>query len=352
MFKLVLIFIALSVAYLFISAKKFEKESLWYDDNQKETKGKFWLPDSLLEIFCKLIASIFLIYAALQFYDPRFPVTAILIIPFVMITGMLWVGPVFEHLAGKFTMSLYGLGEKQESKPKYEQAESRWKSGRPAEAIQLIDDQLDEFPEDFEGQMLKAQIQIESLKDFDSAEATLLEITSQKKHNAGKITLALNQLADWHLKRGDEETAKKTLKDLCTRYPNSQIEFNCSQRLARLDFSIDSNDPRDASEIVSLCLKQLDQHPLDNHTRDQLARVYFTRYGKPDLAWEQMNKLFNNPFQQPRDITRWLNLMADWHLIKVNPDGARACLQQIMSRYPDMPYCEEAQDRLTRIKDL
>ena len=122
--------------------------------------------------------------------------------------------------------------------------------------------------------------------------------------------------------------------------------------MARLDFAIDSIDPRDASEIVSLCLKQLDKHPHDNNTREQLAKVYFTRYGKPDLAWEEMNKLFNCPFQQPRDITRWLYLMADWHLKKDNPDGARACLEQIISRFPDMPYCEEAHDRLTRIKDL
>ena len=83
-----------------------------------------------------------------------------------------------------------------------------------------------------------------------------------------------------------------------------------------------------------------------------MARIYFKRYGKPDLAWEELNKLFANPFQQPRDLARWLNLMADWHLEKKNPEGARQCLQQVMARFPDLPFAEEAQARLTRMQDV
>ena len=124
-----------------------------------------------------------------------------------------------------------------------------------------------------------------------------------------------------------------------------------AQRLARMDFMIDHEDKRDTGEVVSDCLKQLEKHPLDNDTREKLARVYFNRYGKPDLAWQEMSKLFENPFQQPRDLARWLNLMADWHLKKDNPAGARECLQQIMARFPQLPQCEEAQQRLTLIKD-
>ena len=113
---------------------------------------------------------------------------------------------------------------------------------------------------------------------------------------------------------------------------------------------MDSNDTRDASELVSLCLKQLDQHPLDIVTREQLARIYFERYGKPELAWEEMAKLLSNPFQKPKDICRWLNLMANWHIEKGNPDGATECLNQIIRRYPNLPYCERANERLMRMK--
>ena len=273
------------------------------------------------------------------------------LVPGVLL-GLLWVGPVMDWLGGGAINSLMGGGQRLEAKPLYSMAEAKWRQGKPRLAIELIDDELAKFPCDFEGQMLKAQIQMESLRDFHTAEGYLLCIAAQPQHEPGQVARALNQLADWQKKMGNIVAMKATLAGLRDRYPNTGIEFSCAQRLARLEFSIDSNDPRDASEIVSECLKQLEKHPLDNHTREQLARVYFRRYGKPDLAWEEMNKLFKNRFQQPRDISRWLSLMADWHLKKNNTDGARQCLQQIITRYPKLPFSEEAQERLTRIKDL
>ena len=245
-----------------------------------------------------------------------------------------------------------GGGEEVEPKPLYSVVEAKWRSGKAKLAIELIDDELEKFPGDFEGQMLKATIQMESLQDFATAEGTLLGITAQEQHEPGQIARAMNQLADWQKKEGQEEAMRLTLTGLRDRFPGSGIELASAQRLARLDFSVDSNDRRDASELVSECLKQLEKHPLDNQTREQLARVYFNRYGKPDLAWEELNKLFANPFQQPRDLARWLNLMADWHLEKNNPDGARQCLQQVMARFPDLPFAEEAQARLTRMQDV
>ena len=189
------------------------------------------------------------------------------------------------------------------------------------------------------------------LRDFNAAQGTMLEITQQPHHEPGQIASAMNMLADWQLKHlDDKEIARGTLESIMHRFPNTGIELTTAQRLARMDFMLDHEDSRDTGEVVSDCLKQLEKHPLDNDTREKLARVYFNRYGKPDLAWQEMNRLFENPFQQPRDLARWLNLMADWHLKKDNPAGARECLQQIMARFPQLPQCEEAQQRLTLIK--
>lgn len=276
----------------------------------------------------------------------------ILVIAPAFLLGLLWVGPAMDLLGGKAINSLMGGGEEVEPKPLYSVVEAKWRSGKAKLAIELIDDELEKFPGDFEGQMLKATIQMESLQDFATAEGTLLGITAQKQHEPGQIARAMNQLADWQKKEGQEEAMRLTLTGLRDRFPGSGIELASAQRLARLDFSVDSNDRRDASELVSECLKQLEKHPLDNQTREQLARIYFNRYGKPDLAWEALNKLFANPFQHPRDLARWLNLMADWHLEKKNPEGARQCLQQVIARFPDLPFAEEAQARLTRIQDV
>ena len=280
------------------------------------------------------------------------PLGLVLVIAPAFMLGLLWVGPLMDLVGGKAIDSIMGGGEELEPKPLYSVAEAKWRSGKPKLAIELIDEELEKFPGNFEGQMLKATIQMESLQDFSTAEGTLLSIAAEEQHEPGQIARALNQLADWQKKKGQDEAMRLTLKGLRDRFSGSGIELASAQRLARLDFSVDSTDRRDASELVSECLKQLEKHPLDNQTREQLARIYFNRYGKPDLAWEELNKLFANPFQQPRDLSRWLNLMADWHLEKNNPEGARQCLQQVIARFPDLPFAEEAQARLTRMQDV
>jgi len=266
------------------------------------------------------------------------------------ILAMLWIGPMLDLVGGKAIDSVMGGGGEVEAQPLYSVAHTKQKQGDAKGAIAWIDKELEEFPGDFEGQLLKAEIQMDSLKDFDAARATVLAITEQDHHEPGQVSRAMGRLADWQLKhRQDGAGARQTLQWLRERYPESAVEFVVSQRLARMDFIVDINDPRDVSELVSECLKQLVKHPLDNDTREKLARIYFERYEQPELAKEQMKILFAQPYQQPRDIARWLNLMADWHLKKDNLDAARKCLQQIVAQFPDQPYSDEAQLRLTRL---
>jgi tetratricopeptide (TPR) repeat protein len=270
----------------------------------------------------------------------------------LFILGLLWAGPLVGWISGGAIDSLMGGGQEVEPKPLYSVAETKWRRSDPQGAIAEIDSELAKFPGDFDGQILKATIQLEALRDFSVAQSTLLEVMQQTHHEPGQIVRAMNMLADWQLKHLDnKEIARGTLEAIVKRFPNTAIELMTAQRLARMDFLLDYDDKRDAGEVVSDCLKQLEKHPQDNDTREKLARVYFNRYGKPDLAWQEMAKLFENTFQQPRDIVRWLNRMADWHLRKDNPKGARECLQQIIARFPQLPFCEEAQQRLTLIKE-
>ena len=270
----------------------------------------------------------------------------------LFILGLLWAGPLVSWIGGGAIDSLMGGGQEVEPKPLYSVAETKWRRSDPQGAIAEIDSELAKFPGDFDGQILKATIQLEALRDFSVAQSTLLEVMQQTHHEPGQIVRAMNMLADWQLKHLDnKEIARGTLEAIVKRFPNTGIELMTAQRLARMDFLLDYDDKRDTGEVVSDCLKQLEKHPLDNDTREKLARVYFNRYDKPDLAWQEMAKLFENAFQQPSDIVRWLNRMADWHLRKDNPKGARECLQQIMARFPQLPSCEAAQQRLTLIKD-
>lgn len=270
----------------------------------------------------------------------------------LFILGLLWAGPLVGWISGGAIDSLMGGGQEVEPKPLYSVAETKWRRSDPQGAIAEIDSELAKFPGDFDGQILKATIQLEALRDFSVAQSTLLEVMQQTHHEPGQIVRAMNMLADWQLKHLDnKEIARGTLEAIVKRFPNTAIELMTAQRLARMDFLLDYDDKRDAGEVVSDCLKQLEKHPLDNDTREKLARVYFNRYDKPDLAWQEMAKLFENTYQQPGDIVRWLNRMADWHMRKDNPKGARECLQQIIARFPQLPFCEEAQQRLTLIKE-
>ncbi len=270
----------------------------------------------------------------------------------LFILGLLWAGPLVGWISGGAIDSLMGGGQEVEPKPLYSVAETKWRRSDPQGAIAEIDSELAKFPGDFDGQILKATIQLEALRDFSVAQSTLLEVMQQTHHEPGQIVRAMNMLADWQLKHLDnKEIARGTLEAIVKRFPNTGIELMTAQRLARMDFLLDYDDKRDAGEVVSDCLKQLEKHPLDNDTREKLARVYFNRYDKPDLAWQEMAKLFENTYQQPGDIVRWLNRMADWHMRKDNPKGARECLQQIIARFPQLPFCEEAQQRLTLIKE-
>ncbi len=269
-----------------------------------------------------------------------------------VILGFLWIGNVSDLFMGGVMNWMTGEGEEVEPRPFYSVAETKRHRGDPQGAIEEIEDQLSRFPGDFEGQMLKAEIQMETLKEFPAAAATLRVIFAQEHHAIGQQTRAMNTLADWQLKyTEDRDAVRATLRGIMERFPNTGAALLTAQRLARMDGLIEYNDRRDAGQVVSDCLKQLEAHPLDNDTREKLACVYFERYDQPTKAWEEINALIQRPFQQPRDVARWLNLAADWHLKLENVQGARESMQQIITLYPDSVIAEAAATRLTRWKD-
>ena len=318
--------------------------------------GMLWtqrLTDSVvMEMALRICLSGVLIYMVATTFSMEELLGIVSTAIFLLLLGLLWAGPLVGWIGGGAIDSVMGGGQEVEAKPLYSIAETKWHRSDPEGAIAEIDSELEKFPGDYDGQVMKATIQLEALRDFNAAQSTLLEVIQQPHHEPGQIARAMNMLADWQLKHLDnKEIARGTLEAIVKRFPNTGIELMTAQRLARMDFLLDYDDKRDTGEVVSDCLKQLEKHPLDNDTREKLARVYFNRYDKPDLAWQEMAKLFENTFQQPRDIVRWLNRMADWHLRKDNPKGARECLQQIMARFPQLPSCEAAQQRLTLIKE-
>ena len=93
--------------------------------------------------------------------------------------GFIWIGSVSDLFMGGMMKWVTGEGEQVEPKPYYSVAETKRHQGDPERAIAEIEDQLTRFPGDFEGQMLMAEIQVETLKDFPAAAATLRTIFTE-----------------------------------------------------------------------------------------------------------------------------------------------------------------------------
>jgi hypothetical protein len=85
--------------------------------------------------------------------------------------------------------------------------------------------------------------------------------------------------------------------------------------------------------------------------REKLATIYAERYERLDLAADQLNQLVESPNHPPKEIARWLNLLADLQ-IKFGADYEviRETLQRIIDRFPGLAPAELAQQRIEHLK--
>ncbi len=236
--------------------------------------------------------------------------------------------------------------------PDYSEVEARRRRGDATGALAAIASQLQKSPDDFEGQLLTAQIQAENLRDLVAATATVEQLLTQPKHSPSQISRALNALSEWQLSLGrDREAAKATLQRLVDRFPGTAMALRTAQRVARMSNSFEADQPGSVGQLVSDCMKHLEAHPLDNHTREVLAEVYLRRYDRPDLAFIELNTLVGTPHQSREDIARWLHQAADWHLELGNTQSARVALEEIETRLPGHVLAERARERIFLLKD-
>jgi len=300
--------------------------------------------DSIQTMLIRVGVSLLLIYGL--YISPGL----VKLIPGIVL-GMMWGPHVAKLAAGSLVDDLTGAGGRPDDKPFYSVAEGKRMRGDLEGAMLAINEELRKFPGDFDGQMLLASIQAENQQNFDAATITIENLLHQSQHTPSNISYALNTLADWKLKyRRDTDGARASLRRLMELYPGTLIELRTAQRLARLDESFEVNDPRDAGVVVSECLKHLEVHPLDNQAREVLARVYFKRHERTDLAVAELWRLANTPHQSVDDIFKWLNLSADWLLAVGDQSGAEQCLEAIIKRYPNRSVGERAGHRLARLR--
>ncbi len=276
--------------------------------------------------------------------------------------------------------SLYDGGDREiEPSPVYSVARAKRNRGRYDEAVGEIRKQLDRFPEDFEGHLLLAEIQAENLNDLQGAEITLQRWCHQPGHPPRHIALALNTLADWHLKFAqDRDAARQDLERIIALFPDSELSALAAQRIAHLAdtaFLLEPHDrkriavppgvenigllaaaqqpgaPRpDPEKMAAAYVKHLEEHPLDTEAREKLALLYANHYQRLDLAADQLEQLIGHPHQPGSRATHWLNVLADLQLRhSADYNTVRHTVQRIIDLYPGTAAAHTARNRLDHL---
>jgi len=278
-----------------------------------------------------------------------------------VILSVTWAPSIAALMAKPLTGMYDGGSEELGPKPLYSIAEAHRKKGHYREALWEIQKQLGQFPHDFTGQMMMAEIQAEDLKDLQAAESTLKRLCHQPGHSPAAVADALNRLADWKLKyEQDMDAARQAIEEIVRRFPDTPWSHMASQRLAHLGgteplaphdrrpvhlphyetsplpsrgpAALPQKRPEDQAKAL---VDHLTKYPEDNEAREELALIYARDYRRMDLGAAELEQLIAQPSAPPRQVAHWINLLADLQIeVARDEAAARQTLQRIADRFP------------------
>lgn len=291
---------------------------------------------------------------------------------FVMILAMLVYWMFGVPLAGMFD----GGRVEVDPEPRYSIVEAKRQRGDFHGALALIRGELEKFPGDYRASMLMATIQAEDLFDLPSAELTVERLLERPDLPVQHVAAALHTVADWCLKYAeDPAAAREFLERIVVQCPDSPQAHMAAQRIATLANSQHRKDaaarrkyevkhgethvglrsaPKQTVQPIAPpehtaaeLVRQLEAHPLDTAAREKLAVLYAEEFHRIDLAVDQLEQLIAVPAETPKNITRWLNLLATLH-IKLNHDrrAAEVALRRIIGLFPKTALADLAVTRL------
>jgi TolA-binding protein len=295
-----------------------------------------------------------------------------------IVLAILWAPDIAGLISSPLTKLYDGGDAEPELRPLYSIATAYRKRGNYDKAIAEIRRQLGNFPEDFEGWMMLAEVQAEDMKDIDAASQTIDYILTLPELAPKNASFALGRLADWYLNLTDRENAQRALERVIERLPDTSEAQQAAQRLAHLatvEHLNELHDPRvialahyedriglrgetvaapaeeEPNTIAQRYVDHLRDHPLDNETREKLAMLYANSFHRLDLATIELEQLIATPNQTPRNVVHWLNLLADFQVrLDGGVDMARATLQRIIDLYPKSAAANSANVRLSQLR--
>lgn len=119
--------------------------------------------------------------------------------------------------------------------PSYSKALAKIAFDKFNEAEWEIINQLERSENDFDGWMLLADLYASHFHDMASAERTICELCDDPKTTPPQAAVALNRLADWHLKLADNPAhARWALQRICDRLPGTHMASMATLRMSKL----------------------------------------------------------------------------------------------------------------------
>ena len=238
-----------------------------------------------------------------------------------------------------------------EDKPIFGSVISSRNQGDYRHALELVEVQLEKYPFDFDGLMLKAAIQAEDYNDLDSAIVTLNIILNDKDNIRYNLPIVYNKLADWQLNIfNSTDCARKSLEKIKEIYPGTKAAQLASQRISSMHFYNESinemteiNDTyceiveessrtenekglvdipkakkidkiNENKKLLSACLRRVKEHPESIINREDLARYYFDHSKEWSMAIQQYEQLINMLGSTSSQQVEWLNKIVDIQL--------------------------------------
>jgi tetratricopeptide (TPR) repeat protein len=337
--------------------------------------------DSPAKMFFKLAFTAPFVIGCLWLASKMGPFGPFLIVFMAVVLSFMWTPHIAEFISSPLTNLFDGGQEPPDLKPFYSIAMTKRNRGKPREAIVEIRRQLEKFPNDLEGVLLLARVQAEDLNDLAGAENTLNHFCDWPGAPEKQVAAAYTQLADWHMKNADVNSARTALEKIVARFPETETALLAEQRIAHLTEAekvvlarhdrqdvavpegahniglLDSTDFLKPQEIepgklAAAHVKHLEKHPHDIEVREKLAIIYAKDFKRLDLATMELAHLIEEPKHKPKQTAHWLNLLANFQIeLGADIETVRETLGKIVERFPDLPVADLAQRRIARLEN-
>jgi hypothetical protein len=297
-------------------------------------------------------------------------VLAVVVSPLVWLCGygggLAWAGVAACFWLIPATHFTWSMAFKVKPVPMYARAIARMKLGKYREAEQEVIEQLEKREDDFDGWMMLAELYATQFGDLAEADRTVRAICDEPSITPVQVSLALNRLADWHLKLGDDPVAaRRALEEVGRRMPQTHVARLAELRARQLPASrqewLDQKKPRkialpaltgelgepaaasaatklsrsDVLSLVNECVERLKRDPNATQPREKLARLLTEELEKPDLGIDQLELLMGMPGQPESKKAEWLSLLAAWQFrYRHDRSATRVVLARLVQEFP------------------